>query len=231
MAGIDSFTVLMLHMNGTNGSTTFTDSAFAGSAPHTVTPSGNAQISTAQSVFGGASGLFDGSGDFLTTASSTDWNFGIGDFTIDFRARYLAGPGTNMDLLNRGDAGDPLDTAIKVNNSSNVLFYIMGNARVVTAWSFSQNTWYHVAAVRSGTNVYLFVDGTQLGSTGTDSANVTSSNSISIAQNPSGGNYLNGYLDELRISKGVARWTSNFTPPTSEYSVDATNTGNFFMLF
>jgi len=78
MAVDDSYTKLLLHMDGADGSTTFTDEA-----GHTVTANGNAQIDTAQNVFGGASGLFDGSSGYLTVPDSEDWNFGTGDFTFD----------------------------------------------------------------------------------------------------------------------------------------------------
>jgi hypothetical protein len=80
--GNDAFTKILLHMDGTNGSTTFTDTNAGGSA-HTWTANGNAQISTAQSKFGGASGLFDGTGDYITTPDHADYTLGSGDFTID----------------------------------------------------------------------------------------------------------------------------------------------------
>src|SRR3990167_5305793 len=81
----DTDCVLMLHMDGTDGATTFTDSS---DNAKTMTAVGNAQIDTAQSKFGGASGLFDGTGDWLTTPDSTDWDLGTGDFTIDFWIRF-----------------------------------------------------------------------------------------------------------------------------------------------
>jgi hypothetical protein len=81
-AGSDGYTVVLLHMNGSDASTTFTDNAFGGLG-HTWTANGNAQIDTAQSKFGGASGLFDGNGDYISTPDSDDFFFSAGDFTFD----------------------------------------------------------------------------------------------------------------------------------------------------
>ena len=85
MSGWDNYTKLLLHFDGTDGSTTFVDSSPSGK---TVTAVGNAQIDTAQYKFGGASGLFDGNGDYLSVPDSDDWYFGTGDFTIDAWARF-----------------------------------------------------------------------------------------------------------------------------------------------
>lgn len=88
--GINSFTKLLLHTDGTDGSTTFTDSSLS---PKTISVFGNAQVDTAQSKFGGASALFDGTGDYLT-GSSADFAFGTNDFTIDFWMRRGTQAGT-----------------------------------------------------------------------------------------------------------------------------------------
>ncbi|MFB3885601.1 MAG: chitobiase/beta-hexosaminidase C-terminal domain-containing protein [Thermodesulfobacteriota bacterium] len=93
LAIADSYTKSLLHMNGADGSTTFTDDAPGGS--HTWTAYGDAQIDTSQSKFSGASGLFDGSGDYLSSPDSDDWYWGTGDFTIDFWVRFAALPGSN----------------------------------------------------------------------------------------------------------------------------------------
>jgi hypothetical protein len=75
----DSYTIALLHMDGSNTSTTFTDES-----GKTWGATGNAQISTAQSEFGGSSAIFDGTGDYINTTNSSDFNFASGDFTIDF---------------------------------------------------------------------------------------------------------------------------------------------------
>jgi hypothetical protein len=90
--------------------------------------------------------------------------------------------------------------------------------------NFAVNTWYHVALVRSGNSWYIFQNGSQLGSTVTNSGAIQDySGSVYIGKygfdkSPL---YFSGWLDEFRVSKGIARWTSNFTPPASAYSNDA----------
>ncbi len=210
--GIDSNTVLMLHTNGTNGSTTFTDSS---DNPLTVTANGNAQITTAQSKFGGASGTFDGSGDYLTIPSNSVFDFGTGDFTIDFWVR-LASSSAGQCFIDRNETAD---FSVRFAGDGTLRFEIESSTVVSYSWSPSTNVWYHIAAVRSGSSCKLYIDGTQVGSTGTNSANATGTTQVAIGALASSlAHNLNGWIEELRISKGVARWTSNFTPPTSEYA-------------
>ncbi len=83
------------------------------------------------------------------------------------------------------------------------------------------NTWYHVAFSRSGTNLRVFMDGSQIGSTFTDSVNYNTATQLYVGKMSVGHPPLEGNLDEVRISKGVARWTSNFTPPTGPYTTGA----------
>jgi hypothetical protein len=228
MAGIDAYTVTMLHMDGADASTTFTDSSLT---PKTYTAAGNAQIDTAQSVFGGASGLFDGNGDYISTPDSDDFNFGTGDFTIDFRVRFNSLPSsTNYYYIynQRVDAGNYVALALYNNAGTYRWFFDVysGAAQKVNSvrnTTVATGNWYHVALVRTGNDFKFFQDGTQVGATETDADAIPNlAAAVSIGQWSGGGHYLNGWLDEFRISKGIARWTGNFTPPTSEYSVDST---------
>ncbi len=215
----DTYTKLLLHTDGSNGSTTFTDSE---TTPKTVTASGNATQSTAQSKFGGASALFDGTGDYLSLADSADWNFGTGDYTIDFWAYSTA--------------LDGLDAPFAIYQDANNEFWIhhysggwdigcdSGGANIFTLQQGSDtltyNTWHHYALVRNGTTVTFYQDGTQLlQQTGVSGAvgNYTVAPTIGTYAT----HYWNGYLDEFRVSKGIARWTSNFTSPASAYSSTA----------
>ena len=216
--GIDAQNVLNPHCDGTDASTSFPDASTAN--PKTITANGNGQVDTAQKKFGTGSYLGDGNLDYLSVPTSTDFNFGTADFTIDFWVRFNAGPGVNMDMVNRGNPiTDSLDIAIRVNNSNNVLVYLMGGLLFNTGWAFNQAQWYHVALSRSGTNLRLFIDGTQLGSTVTNSTDVTSSEDLFLGASPFlASNSLNGWMDEIRFSKGIARWTADFTPPTEAYS-------------
>lgn len=217
-------TVLLLHGNGTDGSTIFTDEA-----GKTVTPAGNAQIDTAQSKFGGASMLFDGTGDYLTVPDSADWVFGTGDFTIDFWVRAWA-TGVRQRILTQ---------LIGVNNclnfridTDNKLYFIaesaagasLANYNTTDAVNIADAAWHHIAFVRSGTNFYIFLDGVSQGLTvgtaiGANSLSDGDSALFIAANATSGLESVNGWIDEFRISKGVARWTANFTPPTAAYTI------------
>jgi hypothetical protein len=223
VGGNDEYTKLLLHMNGTDGSTSFIDSS---ASTHTVTATGDAQIDTAQSKFGGASGLFDGSGDYLSLADSSDWYFGTGDFTIDFWVRWDGAPGSRQDLCGQiGDsynkwyfcwqAGGYLELYVKVSGSTKI--------DVKAMWNPSTATCYHIAIVRYGTTFKIFVDGVDKPSSGgTDSdamPDIASELKIGTAEIA-----FKGWIDEFRISKGIAPWTAAFTPPAFEYTAPSSST-------
>jgi len=213
----DIYTKLLLHMDGTDGSTTFKDET-----GKTVTANGNAQIDTAQYKFGGASGLFDGNGDYLTVPDSADWYFGAGDFTIDVWARFASSGGT-YNICARKDASS---NQWALNCQSNNIFFqeYIGGSLKINMWvdyAFSTNTWYHIAFVRTGNIFKIFINGTQVGSdynNSTEIINLTSNLHIGTNISSDYKFYFNGWLDEFRISKGIARWTANFTPPSSPYN-------------
>ena len=214
-------------MDGTDGSQNFVDSSLQA---HSVTAKGSARISTAQSEFGGASGLFGGAGDYLSVADSSDWAFGSGDFTIDFWVRWNALPvsGQFQAFVGQSDANSNVVWMFTLYNNAGTYTFrflqipVSGGAMTIditNTTTLSANTWYHIALVRSGNSWYMFKNGTQFGSTATEADPVTDhATSLTIGRWCT--NYpreLNGWLDEFRISKGVARWTSNFTPPTAPY--------------
>ena len=197
-----AYNSLSLHMDGTNGSTTFTDTS---SNARTVTPSGNAQISTAQSKFGGASGLFDGSGDYLT--SSVTGGLGSGSFTIEFWYYKTADSGFIFNSRTSGTGADGLDIGHN-------LAVTTSGATMFAGATVSTNQWVHVAIARSGTTLRRFINGTETGSFFTTSSNFSGTD-FKIGGSPHGNiGYLTGYMDELRITVGVARYTANFTPPS-----------------
>jgi len=228
--GIDSYTKLMIHADGTDASTTFADSA----AGKTVTAHDNAQIDTAQSKFGGASGYFDGDGDYLTLSASEDWNLGGGDFTIDFwiylnstGRQYFFGMGTDTSThyvlgLDYNSVGsNKLGLWASSNGSSWDMIGADSGGNGIGSTTLTLNTWHHIAVVRNGSNWKVYIDGVV-------DINLTVSGTI---LNPSGRQlnvarcaylggsfHLNGNIDEFRWSKNIARWTANFTPPASAYT-------------
>jgi hypothetical protein len=185
-----------------------------------ITANGNAQVSTAQSQFGGSSALFDGTGDWLQVADHPSFTFGTDDFTIEFWYRAV-----NLDnakiIWDQRPSGTQT-TQPTIYTAAGTLNYYTNGSNRITGSGLSLNIWYHIAVSRSGTSTRMFVNGTQVGSTYSDSTNYTSaSTGIRIAsdQNASG-NSVNGYIDEVRASN-TARYTANFTPSTTPFTNDA----------
>ena len=206
---------LLLHGNGTNGSTTITDNS---PSPKTVTAVGNAQISTAQSKFGGASIAFDGTGDYLDVGSNSAFGYGLSDFTIEFWIYR----NVSVDLQSFLDQRTGIDTVLAptLYISGNSLFYFANGANCISGGTLAASQWLHIALSRSGTATKLFVNGVQVGSTFTDTLSyIDSPVRIGGANGGAGPGLasLNGYIDDLRITKGVARYTANFTPPAAPF--------------
>lgn len=201
----------LLHMDGADGSTIFTDVT-----GQTITAFGNAQIDTAQSKFGGASGLFDGAGDYLTFPNAAQNVLGTGDFTIEAFVRIASFSMPNT-LFSTGDTSTDNGVLFTINASG--ALQIFGSTTSLAGGSVSLNTWTHIAFTRSGTTAEGFVDGVSA-VTGTLSRNLTANTSIHIgARNFSSslGDYFNGHIDEFRLTKGVNRYPAAFTPPTAPF--------------
>ena len=216
---IDSYTVLLLHCDGADGSTSFPDES---DSNHTVTANGDAQVDTAYSVFGGASGLFDGAGDYLSIPDSDDWDFGTGDWTIDFRLRFDNYAATTWPVM--FDTGYAAGVRIMYNNNQAALEVQVAGSYEDCSWLPANGVWHHIAVVRSGNTVKTYVDGTQIGTgldvTGKDISGLTGGVTIGIDLTLGTSYALDGWIDEMRVSKGIARWTSNFTPPSQAYSAN-----------
>jgi len=208
----DHDTLLLLQSDTTDGSTTFTDSSQVG---RTVTVVGDTQHSTSIKKFGASSILFDGTGDYLTIADSTDWDFGTGDFTVDFWGYNLGGSDSNVVMF--GDSSYNL--TVGYIHTTTLVTYISSNgsswdlANAVSMGTFPSTNWVHYALVRSGTSFKTYKAGTEISSF-TSSATVATGSGITIGQRNTAD--LSGNIEELRISK-VARWDADFTPPTSPY--------------
>ena len=217
--GIDQYTKLMLHFDGSNGSNTFLDSEYT---PKTVQGYGDAQISTDYSVFGGASLKLDGSnGSYISIPASPDWNFS-GNFTIDFWWKDVGGS-NSYPIISMGDTSGSYSLLITDTNggivlslSSNGINWDISN--YIQIGTSSGTGFDHFAIVRAGSTYYTFQNGVLTGSIGSQlSPFYSGSNSLNIGY-WSGYGYAMGYLDEFRISNGIVRWASNFTPPSSPYA-------------
>ncbi len=227
-------TEMLLPFNGANGATATDDLSNLNNA---VTFGGNASISTARSKFGGSSCHFDGTGDYVDVGG-TYWTTGSaidsGDFTIEFWLNIDAwgGNASQAFITNYGTGNG--GWAFYVSTSTGKVFWwfyngsgwVYVNYTTGTRTALSLDTWYHIALTRSGNIFRLFLDGTQEDSV-TDSNAMTSSNAgvhngIRLGTINSALQYpVNGYIDDVRITKGVARYTSNFTAPTTAHSTSA----------
>lgn len=169
----------------------------------------------------GYSVYFDGTGDYLTVPANAAFNFGTGDFTVEFWLYFqnLTGFQTIFD--------------ISYTTSPNLLFqassgamavYMNGGSTVLAASAVSNGTWNHFALVRSGTTVTLYLNGVSV-SSATYSGNVGNSTSIVYVGGSLGGSgfYLNGYLSNVRVVKGTALYTAAFTPPTQLFPITNTS--------
>ena len=195
---------------------------------NTMSAVGNCILSTAQLEFGTASAYLNGTTNtFIQCASNSNFAMGTGDFTVEMWIRPTATPVTGY-LYDSGSVGSAYDYRPQLQIAAGQIIYSGYNYtnQIVGNVTITANTWNMVAVARSGTSTKLFWNGTQVGSTFTDTQNY----------NDSGGNVRIGattydavpagltaatYIDEIRVSKGIARYTANFTPPTSPFTTDS----------
>ena len=181
---------------------------------------GNAQISTSVKKFGTGSMYFDGAGDYLDIVTNQVFAFGTGDFTIEgwFYTNTTSGDRNLVDFRPSGTNGAYPN--IFIAGGGYLSYNANGSVPITGGTVINTGTWYHFALARSGTSTKLFLNGTQQGSTYSDSTNyIVGDNRPRIATGGYGSGVANfdGYLDDIRITKGVARYTANFTPPTAPF--------------
>ena len=174
---------------------------------------GNAQISTTQSKFGGASLYFDGTGDYLVAPSNSIFSFGTGDFTIECWY-YSGATGQQTVFDTRNTSSGP---GVLVYTLSNKLRVYSNGVDYIGTANVASNTWVHLVVERRSSALYTYVNGT-VDINGTSyTPNLTDSSCIVGYDIRYGGFYLNGYIDDLRITKGIARYIANFMPQTSQW--------------
>lgn len=212
--------VLLVAFDGVDGATTATDDS---DSAHTLTFNGNAQLDTAQSKFGGASLLLDGSGDYVTAADSADWNF-TGEFTIEAWVRTGV-PTQNLTSISQyNTTGNQRSWSMEIFSSQLRFIYSTAgtDANIIdpTGDTVSADTWYHHCVDRDASgNLRLYVDGVMVHkATGISSALFNSTQALAIGARGTTVVW-NGHIDEVRVTKGVARYASDsgFTAPTAAY--------------
>ena len=215
-------TVLQCHFEGADLSTTFTDSV----GGKTITRVGSPVISTTQAKIGSASGKFlVATSDALSLARSSDFDFGSGDSDVDMWVYPTTLSGVQGLFYNtkanaRGfvlaTSGSSL-AALGYDNAGGLVYNITSGVGVMVA-----NVWQHVAVTRSGSSIRLFAAGSVVGTATAGGSGVIEPNTngfVSIGEDPvNAGRTWPGYIDELRVVKGNAVWTSAFTPYTDPYA-------------
>ena len=166
---------------------------------------------------------FDGTGDYLVGPNQPWLNFGTGDFTIECWVRFNSTATAVMIVTTNYNSttGAGGWAFIYRGDISSLSLSVNANVAYTKAWSPSTGAWYHIAVTRSGTDLKLFVDGTQIGTTSTSSDNIAGATTLVVAGKLAGGTnlVLNGFIDDLRITRGVARYTANFTAPTITFKL------------
>jgi hypothetical protein len=221
--GNDAFTKILLHMDGANAGTTFTENAIGGSA-HTWTAN-SATTSTTQAKFGATSESCGAGVGWIDTPDSADFTLGSGDFTIDCWFYRSGGDGTTRFICGQVDSAGTTTTASArlCLNGSNFLTgdaWIGGAATTVTGTTaIAAVGWHHGALTRTGGNLKIWLDGVNEGTTAISGTVQDSANKFAVGR---AGEFAslqwNGFIDEFRLSVGIARWTANFAPPDAAYS-------------
>ena len=196
---------------------------FDHTSKHNLKMEGDTRISTQEKKFSTGSIYFDGSGDYLTVTNSTLSNTFFspkeGDYTWEMFVKFAVLSGGSLyTLFSKYGSASEYQFYYNAGNHWN-----LSHGATTKSWadtSIAIDTWYHIALVKDGTDYELFKDGTSLGTNAF--SNPTAGTRPFVLGTTFGGSnnalyQLNGYLDEVRLTKGVARYTSNFTPPTQTF--------------
>lgn len=190
----------------------FTNAAiFDQTGKNNIQTVGDAKASTSQYKYGTGSMYFDGTGDSLLIQASKNFAFGTGDFTVELWMKSTQTLGNLMGLLT--DAAGNWNLVLF--SDGNIYWqgqYISNNLIQRSSSALLNGDWHHIAVTRASGTSRMFFDGVQQGASVSDSTNYTAPNNLRIG----GGGYgdYSGYLDDIRITKGYARYTGNFTPQT-----------------
>jgi hypothetical protein len=225
VGGNDDYTRTLMHFDGPNGQTTTVDSALCGN-PKPWTLANGAIISNGNYLFGGASMICQNpaANQNCFTTNVDDFTVANMDFTIDCWFNTYSGDSTRRFIWGQCDntaAASTIQTIceIQANNLLRATVCQAGSVStaVVGHTPIALNTWYHIAFVRSGGNLILFLNGATEGSIAISGPANNPGTLFSIGMLGAYGLSFFGYIEEFRYSVGIARWTANFTPPTVAY--------------
>jgi hypothetical protein len=217
----DEYTKLLLHFD--DASNVLVDMS---ESAHALSKGSAIDRSAVQSKFGGYSILGTASADsWVGVPDSDDFNFGSGDFSVDFWVRITAWDTfDDANVLYHMDGAAATGLAILISDSGAEISATNRNGGagvfdITVSSTFSLNSWYHIALVRYGGTVTLYKNGTSIGSHAVSGAVGDSSRPVLLGNvsQSNGATAMRGYLDEFRVSKGIARWTANFSAPTAPY--------------
>jgi len=206
-------------VSGTSLLLNFTNAGiYDSTAKNVLETVGNAQVSTTVSKWGTTSMYFDGTGDYLQVQSSVapaNFNMGTGNYTVEFWM-YSGTPGSQQCLFDFRNA-DVSGQGIAINYRTDRTIAVYMQADRITSSAISANTWTHIAVVRSSGTYTLYINGVSAGTWANSDVVAPPANRPIIGAVNNGTQEYNGYLDDLRITKGYARYTANFTPPTAAF--------------
>jgi hypothetical protein len=210
-APLTAVTNTKLLLNYTNGA------IFDNAMMNDLETVGNAQISTSVVKYGTGSIYFDGTGDGLFTRSTPDLAFGTGDFTVELWLNLAANLNAYANVIQMGRTGNAF--TIEAQATVNVLTLTNYTSTVYfsSSTALTTGTWIHIAATRASGTLRLFQNGILVGSAANTVDFTNTGTGVYIGRASDSGEEINGYIDELRITKGYARYTANFTPPTEAF--------------
>jgi hypothetical protein len=217
-----AFVVALLHLDGDEGSTTIVDEI----PGNTWAVTGAAELDTGEVKFGTASVLAPagGAGNYISVPSEADFGYGTGDFTIELWIKNISGAANAFNIFydQRTSLNQPRPTLYYPGDGS-LRYYASGADRITspagTISTSGTTSWHFVAISRVSGTTRLFVDGVQVGSSYADSTNYEASRIVIMqaGDNLAGNIGLHGNIDDVRVTKGVGRYTVNFTPPTEPF--------------
>ena len=202
---------LLLHFDGPNGGTSFTDNS---SVQNTVSAIGSTSISSANIKFGSGSSYFAGGTNGIEVGDTINLGFGSGDYTVEVWV-YVASASSYQAIFDNRLSGKS-GIALYIGDGGKA-FTIANDSYVILSSSIYAplNQWYHLAMVRKGGILTGYVDGVADGSV-SDYRELAATAGAYIGRSTTG-QWLSGYIDDLRITKGVARYTESFTPPAAAF--------------